>query len=487
MRRLFVVGVVLVAGAGCSKFRNTFSANADVAAEVRGVTLKSDRVSQMLKGPAQRPNIDAAAFVTGLWTDYSLFSQAAIKKEIKTDSATIASAMWFDLAQARVQTLRDTLMARRIHLSPNAADSIYTKGDLRVFQHILVTPAGATAADTAKAKAAAAKLLQEVKSGTSFGTIAGKTNPDASRQDGGYLPVGPRGGFVQPFDSVAWNLAPGAVSGVVQTQFGFHLIRRPPFTEVKDRFGSWLNQQAMQKQDSAFAAELQSTNKIEVQSGAVPAIRSALNDREGSKGSSKTLVTYKGGSLSVGEFLRWVSVLPAGYTFRLKSESDSNISQFAKLISEQVIMLHQADSAGIKVPAANWGAVQLGYRAAVGALTKDLGLDGPEFSDSSKSTTNQRSKLAAQKVDQYFDRLMAGQTQMRNVPPGLVASLRSSGDYHINQAGLTRAIELSVAKFRVDSAAAAARGTGGAPGGPVGPDGAVRRAPGGAPVPGKKP
>src|SRR5438874_10702709 len=70
-----------------------------------------------------------------------------------------------------------------------------------------------------------------------FAQVARRYSEDpGSKSKGGYLPATPRGQFVPAFDSAAWTLPPGAMTAVVRTPFGFHIIRRPPLAEVRDSF-----------------------------------------------------------------------------------------------------------------------------------------------------------------------------------------------------------------------------------------------------------
>jgi len=108
-------------------------------------------------------------------------------------------------------------------------------------------------------------------------------------------------------------------------------------------------------------------------------------------------------------------------------------------------------------------------------LREAMGLNGPEFSDSSKTPEAERRTLAATKVNEYFDKLVKGEAQFRQIPPTLSAELRGEGDYKIYQQGVARARELIVAQRAKDSAAAAAAGGAQGPG--------LQAAPGGPPVP----
>jgi len=82
------------------------------------------------------------------------------------------------------------------------------------------------------AKKKAEEVLLKVKSGSSFEEMAKKYSQDqANAQQGGDLGFFSRGQMVKPFEEEAFNLKPGEVSGVVQTKFGFHIIR---VEEIKD-------------------------------------------------------------------------------------------------------------------------------------------------------------------------------------------------------------------------------------------------------------
>ena len=109
---------------------------------------------------------------------------------------------------------------------------------------------------------------------------------------------------------------------------------------------------------------------------------------------------------------------------RLLAEADSSLVGFARLLAQNMIMLQQADSAGIPVPEVNWQAMQLTYRVSVDQLTNALGLNAPEFAPDS-TTEAQRAQLAADRVNSYINALATGQAPNQQLIPGLVAKLRS--------------------------------------------------------------
>jgi hypothetical protein len=132
---------------------------------------------------------------------------------MKTDSATIVKVMWPQIAQARVKMWHDTVVAKRAQVSPTAVDSIYASPTYRLFQHIIIIPAGQTPADTAKAAAQIKDALAKVKGGADFGKLAAEISADGSKNDAGYLGAGGgKGAFVKEFDS-ARRRCPGAHVG----------------------------------------------------------------------------------------------------------------------------------------------------------------------------------------------------------------------------------------------------------------------------------
>ncbi len=103
-------------------------------------------------------------------------------------------------------------------------------------QIVVATTASQAALDAARAKADS--LLAEIRAGGDFEQIARRESMDpSSKEQGGDLGWNRRGHMVEPFDRVMFALAPGKVSPVIQTTYGFHIIRvdrvRPD--EVKAR------------------------------------------------------------------------------------------------------------------------------------------------------------------------------------------------------------------------------------------------------------
>ncbi|OGH67643.1 MAG: hypothetical protein A3C15_02375 [Candidatus Magasanikbacteria bacterium RIFCSPHIGHO2_02_FULL_50_9b] len=80
--------------------------------------------------------------------------------------------------------------------------------------------------NTSGLRARAEGVLAEVKTGTKdFATLARENSDDSSAADGGDLGVIERGLTVPEFESAAFALKKGEVSGIVESEFGFHIIK----------------------------------------------------------------------------------------------------------------------------------------------------------------------------------------------------------------------------------------------------------------------
>ncbi|MCG1009437.1 peptidylprolyl isomerase [Salinicoccus sp. ID82-1] len=79
----------------------------------------------------------------------------------------------------------------------------------------------------AEAKEKAESLLQEIEDGRDFGEVATEESDDTgSAQNNGELGYVQRGQMVEPFEEALFNLEKGEVSDVVESEFGYHIIKR---------------------------------------------------------------------------------------------------------------------------------------------------------------------------------------------------------------------------------------------------------------------
>jgi len=115
--------------------------------------------------------------------------------------------------------------------------------------------------------------LALVKGGSKFADVAKKVSEDpGSAENGGDLGYFPRGRMVPEFDTAAFSLKTNEISGVITTQFGYHILqvtgRKPAgtmsFDEVKDKLTDYLKQRKGSEVTRTYVAELRGSAKVEV-------------------------------------------------------------------------------------------------------------------------------------------------------------------------------------------------------------------------------
>jgi peptidyl-prolyl cis-trans isomerase SurA len=183
--------------------------------------------------------------------------------------------------------------------------------------HILAafrTPDGKI--DTVAARAKIDSAAAELKNGVEFAEVAKKYSDDGSKQNGGDLGYFERRSMVKEFDEAAFKLNVGEVSGIIRTQFGYHIIKvtdkktNPAISEEKEALKRTYKQQRFNTDYEVLVDSLKKAfNFTEV-----PLVLSEIaygNDtvKVGDelngfdKIKDKVLYTYNNKSFSAGQFI----------------------------------------------------------------------------------------------------------------------------------------------------------------------------------------
>jgi len=205
-----------------------------------------------------------------------LFMQTLIDRKMTVDQ--IKADARRDMSIAR---LIEAEIAPRVAVKPGQVEEFYKSNPDKFLQpervrasHILIATAeNADAATKAQAKAKAQQVLKDVKAGKDFATLARQHSQDpGSAVNGGDLGFFPQGQMVGPFNDAAFSLKPGATSDLVETQFGYHIIRvaekQPartvPLEEVRPRIEEFLQHQNRESETESFVKALRAKSKVEI-------------------------------------------------------------------------------------------------------------------------------------------------------------------------------------------------------------------------------
>ena len=151
---------------------------------------------------------------------------------------------------------------------------------------------------------------------------------------------------------------------------------------------------------------------------------------------------------------------------------DSMLTKFAKILTQNVLLIRDADQNKITITPVEWAGLKQRYESQLDTLKTEMDLQSADVRDSSISLA-EREKVAGLKVGRYFDQLVAGKTRLRPLPSALATLLRDRFPYAVHDAGVNRAVELAEGlKAKADSAE---------------PKGPMQPAPGGPPIPGGQP
>jgi peptidyl-prolyl cis-trans isomerase C len=123
---------------------------------------------------------------------------------------------------------------------------------------------------------ALASLRGQIEKGGDFARLAREHSSCPSGKEGGDLGFFARDQVVKPFGDVAFGAKVGEISDIVETRFGYHIIkvtarnetRLPEFSEVHDQIAGFLNEKERESAIDRFLGDLRESAEIEYAAGA---------------------------------------------------------------------------------------------------------------------------------------------------------------------------------------------------------------------------
>ena len=228
----------------------------------KGIQVKSEAVSDQLQKIKQRyPN------------------QEEFKKLLSSMGLTESDVLSQIARGMAIQELIDKEVAEKIKVSDEETKSFYDRNP-QLFQqpeqvkasHILIkVQSNAPDEQKAEARKKIETVQKKVQQGEDFATLAKTYSEGPSGPRGGDLGYFRRGQMVKPFEEAAFSLKPNETSDIVETQFGYHLIKvddkkpakKMAYAEVKDRLSEHLKKQKTDSETNAYIETLRKDAKIE--------------------------------------------------------------------------------------------------------------------------------------------------------------------------------------------------------------------------------
>jgi len=207
-------------------------------------------------------------------------SQADFEQQLSNHGISM-DRMEKDLGQQfRVDTLiRDYVSTKNIKVGDDEVSNFY-ESNPDSFQapeqirasHILLKVGSEESQDVKTQKRLElAGILGKIEKGADFAQMAQSHSECPSKQNGGDLGLFGRGQMVKPFEETAFKLAPDEVSDIVETEFGFHVIKllekneayKEEFDAVKDQIVNHLLSEKEQGEFQELIKELRKEATIE--------------------------------------------------------------------------------------------------------------------------------------------------------------------------------------------------------------------------------
>ena len=457
IKRLSAAAVALtILLAGCDSLRDAMSTHPSVVAKAAGADLTVTELASLI-GNSQAPlRKDVAQAITDAWVNYHLVGKAAANNDSLKDPKLIDKAMWAPIANVKASKWYQLVSKSWRAPDSSEAESFYNDGRVLAANHILLLTQGLP--DSAKATARTRiDALRAQVTPANFADLARRNSQDPGSKDkGGSLGTFARGAMVAPFEQALLALKPGEISPVVETPYGYHIIRRPLYSEVREEVVKASQSVGLQAAESTYLATLERTADLKMKPGIAAPIRAVVDDPEAHKADKTVLATSDIGEFRASDLARWMTTIPpqAGIQQRVKSAPDSVMPNFVKNFIRNELVVHAADSAKLGPDSTEMTQIRASFTNALQGAWTALGVSPKDLA--AAKSKGDKEKLANERAQAYVRNLLAQKAQYVDVTEPVQSALREKYGYDINSEAMGRAlIEASQIRLKSDSAKAA--------------------------------
>lgn len=398
LSRWALVAAPLALGA-CGGFGSAMTAHTDVVAKAAGKELRVEDAAQLLAANPQIPaDPQMVQALADLWVDYTLLATA---------SAEDSSLSVLDLEKF-VEDQREEATVMRYLEANVPVDTSWTDQELEQkwntegpgveirARHILFTTGGpgqpGGAEPTPQERQAKRQRAEEVQrraaAGEDFAALAREfTEEPGGKERGGDLEWFGRGRMVPQFEEAAFKLQAGQVSPVVETPFGYHVIkveerRQQPMGENRDAFRQQLRSNARQQAVNAYVDSLKKLASVQTQPGAAAALKELAAQENLSlrgRAASRSLVSYRGGEVTTGEVAELMQGASAQDRESMKDAPEEQIKPFLEDQALREFLLLEARNKNFRLSNAAVDSIRNDARAAIRQVLQMAGFQGRQF------------------------------------------------------------------------------------------------------------
>jgi peptidyl-prolyl cis-trans isomerase C len=206
-------------------------------------------------------------------------SEDEFKKAISNMNLTEATLKAQTKKRLAIKKLIDIQIADKIVVTADESKQYYTanpqlfkqSGEVRASHILIKLDPAADDAKKAEAQTKIKMIQQKLRNGEDFAELAKTSSEGPSSVKGGDLGFFKRGQMVKPFEDAAFALESNEVSEIVQTRFGYHIIKvvekKPEsimgYEEIKKRLEEFLKQRKVQEEVGLYLIELRKGATIE--------------------------------------------------------------------------------------------------------------------------------------------------------------------------------------------------------------------------------
>lgn len=321
-----------------------------------------DEAVRLLAGQpdlANEPQVAAA--LAELWVDYTLLA-SALAADTTLSDLDMEALIRGPIEQDMILALRDSVIQ---------VDTVVSEAELREqfeleapgarvrARHILFGfPPQATSAQRDSVREQAEAVLQRVRGGESFEELARQFSQDpGSAANGGDLGFFGRTDMVEPFAVAAFALEPGGVSDVVESPYGYHIIRSeeketPSIEDVTPEMEQRLRAQRSQQAESLYVTGIEEGAGIKARDNIGDVVRSMIINPDvalSRRARERVLVDFKGGSLTVGDLRTFMQTQTPEGRARLVDAPDSVlVDNLLRGLTQRKLLVAEARSLGLE-------------------------------------------------------------------------------------------------------------------------------------------